>query len=49
MNKRNKRPINKVPLMMLAVLVGLTVFLGIRIHAMDTQQAEPTPPVNSNH
>lgn len=43
MNKRNKRPINKVPLMMLAVLVGLTVFLGIRIHAMDTQQAEPTP------
>jgi len=43
MNKQNRKPINRVPLIMLAVLVGLIVFLGIRIHMLNSRQAEPTP------
>lgn len=44
MNKHTRRPTNKVPLFMLAVVVGLITILVVRINAINTTStAEPTP------
>lgn len=43
MSKHTWRPTNKVPLFMLAVVVSLIAILVVRINAINTSTAEPTP------